>query len=91
MKIKLGKVPDTRKIKLAVSLSAELMSQIDEYAKLYFQTWQQELDATALIPHILEQFLVTDRAFRKWRKESRRIYATPLTLTVEAPPETEPK
>lgn len=68
MKIKLGKVPDTRTTKLSIFLSAELKSQIDDYAKLYFQTWQQELGATDLIPHILEQFLATDRVFRKWRK-----------------------
>jgi hypothetical protein len=70
MKIKLGKLPDTRTIKLTVLLSADLKLQIDAYAKLYSQTWQQDLDATTLIPNILEQFLASDRAFRKWLRES---------------------
>jgi len=53
MKIKLGKLPDTSSVKLIVVLPAALKAQIDRYAQLHTQTWQQDVDAAVLIPHIL--------------------------------------
>jgi hypothetical protein len=65
MKIKLGKLPNTENIKITISLPATLKSQLDRYAELHSRTWEQKVDAAALVPHILAQFLSNDRAFRQ--------------------------
>jgi len=65
MKIKLGKLPDSRNVNMNISLSAELKARIDRYAVFYSQSWLHEVDARSLIPHILAQFLANDRAFQK--------------------------
>ena len=78
MKIKLGKLPDSRNVNLNVNLSAELKARIDRYAEFYSKTWMQQVDARSLIPHIISQFVASDRAFQKL--EHAR------TLTVEKEP-----
>jgi hypothetical protein len=65
MKIKLGKLPNTSTVKVTVTLPAALKAQLDRYAQLHSQTWDQKADAAALVPHIVAQFLANDRAFRK--------------------------
>ncbi len=70
MKLKLGKLPDTRMVKLTLVLRAELKAQIDRYARIHSQTWGQEVSPDAMIPQILEQFLLHDRAFQKLERET---------------------
>jgi hypothetical protein len=65
MKIKLGKLPNACSVKIAISVPEELKSQLDRYAQLHSQTWEQKVDAAALVPHIVAQFLANDPAFRK--------------------------
>jgi hypothetical protein len=65
MKIKLGKLPDSRNVNIHISLTVELKAQIDRYAAFYSETWNHMVDARSLIPHILSQFLINDRAFQK--------------------------
>jgi hypothetical protein len=48
-----------------VSLPTALKAQLDRYAQLHTQTWEQNVDAAALVPHIVAQFLANDRAFQK--------------------------
>jgi hypothetical protein len=71
MKIKLGKLPSTGSVRITISLSETLKGQIDRYAQLHSRTWDQKVDAAALIPHIVAQFLALDRAFSKAEKEDR--------------------
>lgn len=71
MKLKLGKLPSTNTIRITVALSEVLKGQLDRYAQLHSQTWHQTVDAAALIPHILAQFLANDRAFSKLEKEAQ--------------------
>jgi hypothetical protein len=65
MKIKLGKLPNARSVKITISVPEELKSQLDRYAQLHSRTWGQKVDAAALVPHIIAQFLANDPAFRK--------------------------
>lgn len=65
-KLSLGPIAKSESIKLTVALPASLKADLDRYATLHAETWGTEaLDATALIPHILETFLARDRGFRK--------------------------
>jgi hypothetical protein len=42
---------------------------IDRYARIHSQTWGQDVCPAVIIPHILEQFLLYDRAFQKLERE----------------------
>ena len=70
MKIKLGKLPNTTNVRITISLPEALKGKLDRYAQLHSQTWGQKVDAAALVPHILAQFLANDRAFRSSEKEA---------------------
>ena len=50
-------------------MTATLKTQLDRYAELQSQTYDHKVDAVALIPYIVEQFLANDRAFRKLERE----------------------
>ena len=65
MKLKLGKLPSVAQVKLALSLSQELKDRIDRYAQLHSTAWGDAVDAAAIIPHIVDQFLRSDKEFRR--------------------------
>lgn len=46
-------------------MTVTLKARLERYAELHSQTWEQKVDAAALIPYIVEQFLANDGAFRK--------------------------
>jgi len=64
-KLRLGPLPSTESVKLTVALSVELKATLDRYAALHGQTYGGQVDAVALVPHMLEAFMMRDRAFRK--------------------------
>lgn len=70
MTLRLGPLPKTEAVKLTITLTTELKQQLDRYAELHSQTWGDAVDATALIPHMLEAFMARDRGFRQSRKKA---------------------
>lgn len=67
--LRLGPLPRTETVKLTISLTVELKAQLDRYAELHSQTWGEAVDATALVPHMLEAFMARDRGFRQSAKQ----------------------
>lgn len=64
-KLRLGPLPKTESIKLTFACPVGLKADLDRYAELHAQTYGEAVDATALIPHMLEAFMARDRGFRK--------------------------
>lgn len=64
-KLRLGPLPKTESIKLTFACPATLKADLDRYAALHAQTYGEVVDATTLIPHMLEAFMTGDRGFRK--------------------------
>ena len=64
-KLRLGPLPKTESTKLTFACPASLKADLDRYATLHAQTYGEAVDATVLIPHMLEAFMVGDRGFRK--------------------------
>lgn len=64
-KLRLGPLPRQDRIKMTISLSAALKEELDRYAVAHSQLYGNQVDAGALIPHMLERFMATDRGFRK--------------------------
>lgn len=64
-KLRLGPLPRTQPVKLTITLSAELKATLDRYSALHAQTYGEQVDAAALVPHMLETFMARDRGFKK--------------------------
>ncbi|TAL88165.1 MAG: DUF2274 domain-containing protein [Rhodanobacter sp.] len=73
-KLRLGPLPRTASIKLTFACPASLKADLDRYAALHAQTYGEAVDATVLIPHMLEAFMAADRGFK--RTQSRNEKAT---------------
>lgn len=68
-KLRLGPLPKTESIKLTFACPATLKADLDRYAAIHAQTYGETVDATTLIPHMLEAFIAGDRGFRRGRGE----------------------
>ena len=64
-KLRLGPLPKTESDKLTIPCPASLRATLDRYAALHAQAYGETVDATTLIPHMLEAFMAGDRGFRK--------------------------
>lgn len=65
-KLRLGPLPKAETVKLTISLSTNLKAMLDHYAALHAQTYGESVDGIALIPHMLEAFMIRDREFKKY-------------------------
>ena len=65
-KLRLGPLPKDETLKLTISLSTNLKAMLDRYAALHAQTYGESVDSVALVPHMLEAFMVRDREFKKY-------------------------
>jgi len=66
-KLRLGPLPKTETVKLTITLTVVLKTELERCAALHAQTYGEPIDAATLIPHMLEAFMARDRGFRKSR------------------------
>ena len=64
-KLRLGLLPKTESVKLTFACPASLKADLDLYAALHAQAYGEAVDATTLIPHMLEAFMARDRGFKR--------------------------
>lgn len=67
-KLKLGAIPDDKPVRLTVALTAEQHSLLIEYAEVHSRQFDRKVPPEKLVPHMLERFIRTDRAFAKTRQ-----------------------
>jgi hypothetical protein len=75
--LRLGPLPKTAMVRLTIAVPEKLKTDLDRYAELHSARWGEPIDASALIPHMLDAFISRDRGFRKARPSSRRSRASP--------------
>ena len=63
-KLRLGPLPRTEFVKLAIAVPVDVKTSLDRYADLHGQLHGEKVDATALIPHMLAAFVERDRGFK---------------------------
>jgi hypothetical protein len=63
-KLRLGPLPSTDTVKMTLTLPIGLKIQLDRYAALHSETWGETVQPTDLIPHMLTQFILRDKAFK---------------------------
>jgi hypothetical protein len=74
VKLKLGPLPKTETLKVTIHLASELKAKLDQYAHLHSEMFGQRVDATALIPLMLQTFIDRDRGFKAMQK--RQLHAS---------------
>ena len=72
-KLRLGPLPKSEPVRLAITLSSEIKAELDRYAEAYNAEHGSTVDAAALVPHMLSTFMARDRAFRRTRQERRSV------------------
>ena len=78
-KLRLGPLPSTETIKLTITVPVGLKAQLDRYAALHSETWGETVLAADLIPHMLTQFILRDKAFKAVMRRDRSRPARPQT------------
>lgn len=72
-KLRLGPLPKTETVKLTIALTTTLKADLERYAALHTQTYGEPVDAVALIPHMLELFIMRDRGFKALKAKASRL------------------
>ena len=78
--LRLGPLPSTDTLKLTITLPVGLKTQLDRYAALHSETWGETVLAADLIPHMLMQFILRDKAFKALMRRERSSGARPQAL-----------
>ena len=71
-KLRLGPLPRTETVKLTIALTTALKADLERYAALHAQAYGEPVDAAALIPHMLEAFVMRDRGFKALKAKASR-------------------
>ncbi len=80
-KLRLGPLPSTDTLKLTISVPVGLKAQLDRYAALHSETWGETVLAADLIPHMLTQFILRDKAFKALMRRERSRESWPRDQT----------
>jgi hypothetical protein len=69
--LRIAKLPDRTPVKLTIAVMPELHEALQDYAKIYADTYGQADAMVELVPAMLAAFLDGDREFQKARKGSK--------------------
>jgi hypothetical protein len=76
-RLRVGRIDRAAPTRLSIVLSAELKARLERYAELHAQTWGDAVNVAELIPHMLQAFIDSDKAFRNAVKRPAGGEATP--------------
>lgn len=72
-KLKLGRIPDERPVKVTIELPAALHGDLVAYAEVLARETNQDIgDPVKLIAPMLARFMSTDRGFAKARRSQSK-------------------
>ena len=83
--LKLGPLPKIETVRITLTLSMPLKQALDLYAADYARAYEPT-EATVLIPHMLEAFLRSDRAFMRRHGKAVRSPTSPRPLPGKTSP-----
>lgn len=70
--LKLPKLPKTDTVQITVRMPAELHERLEAYVRAYTETYGEAADLRRLIPHMLDAFLASDKAFGRRQRVARQ-------------------
>jgi len=66
--LRIGKLPDLTPIKLTVSLEPEVYKMLEDYARIYGDSYGETVKPAELVPSMIAGFLATDNGFKRARR-----------------------
>ena len=86
--LKLGRLPKQGTVRITIVLPEPLKEELDHYATEHSRLYEP-VETAALIPHMLEAFIRTDRGWRSRRKRTEQMQtgqrrASPTSGTTRA-------
>ena len=67
-KLRIGKLPNLTPVKLTVSLEPEVHQMLEDYARIYGDSYGETVKPAELVPSMIAGFLATDNGFKRARK-----------------------
>jgi hypothetical protein len=80
--LKLGPLPRQSTVRLTIVLLEPLKEELDAYAAAHSRLYEP-VETAALIPHMLEAFIRSDRAWRSGRKQTGK--SKPVNRPLDGP------
>jgi len=66
--LRIAKLPNLTPVKLTVSLEPEVHQMLEDYAKIYGESYGESVKPAELVPSMIAGFLATDNGFKRARK-----------------------
>ena len=66
--LRIGKLPDLTPVKMTVSLDREVHEMLEDYARIYGESYGEAVKPADLVPSMVSSFLATDNGFKRARK-----------------------
>ena len=66
--LRIAKLPDLTPVKMTVSLEPELHKTLQDYARIYSDSYGDTVKPATLVPSMISGFLATDNGFKRARK-----------------------
>ena len=67
--LRIGKLPDLTPVKMTIQVDPELHQLLEDYARIYNESYEGSVAPSALVPSMLAGFLGSDSGFKKARRE----------------------
>ena len=66
--LRIGKLPDLTPVKMTVSLDREVHELLEDYARIYGESYGEAVKPADLVPFMVSGFLATDNGLKRARK-----------------------
>ena len=66
--LRIGKLPDLTPVKMTVSLDREVHQMLEDYARIYGESYGENVKPAELVPSMIGGFQSTDNGFKRARK-----------------------
>jgi len=66
--LRIGKLPNLTPIKLNISLQPEVNQMLEDYARIYCDSYGETVKPAELVPLMIAGFLTSDSGFKRARK-----------------------
>ncbi|MGJ8558617.1 MAG: TrbI/VirB10 family protein [Litorimonas sp.] len=68
LSLRIGKLPDLTPVKLTTQVDPDAHEMLQDYARIYNESYGEDVAPAALIPSMLASFLASDHGFKRARK-----------------------
>jgi len=66
--LRIGKLPDLTPVKVTINLDRELHQMLEDYARIYGESYGEAVKPAELVPSMISGFLAKDNGFKRARK-----------------------